>query len=218
MMKNLSDYVFEKFQVSKDNIKIHTYAYHPKDKDELIECIKEKIEKEGLGTKDKPLNLNDIDTSEITDMSYLFDISEGKLTKLSDNGNFDISNWDVSNVEDMQYMFWGSRFNGDLYDWDVSRVTNMKAIFNTSKFDGDISNWDVSNVENMEYMFGYSQFTGKNGNISNWNVSRVTNMSCMFRMTKFNGNISDWKVNSIFMKNIFDGCPLQNNPPKWYKS
>ena len=167
-MNSLKQYIVEKFQVGKDYK--HQYVYTPKDKKELIECINNKIEKEGLGTKDKPLDLNDIDTSEITDMSFLFSILHGNLVKLSENGNFDISGW------------------------DVSKVTNMRGMFTDSCFDGDISDWDVSNVKNMNGMFFSSTFTGENGNLNNWDVSGVENMRLMF----------------------FE-CPLQKNPPKWYK-
>ncbi len=190
-MKRIDTYITEKLHIS-NTTKIE-YIYHPKDKDELIKCIKEKIKKEGYGTKDNPLNLNDIDTSKIIDMSYLFDKSGGPLRGLSTNGYFDISDWDVSNVTDMSYIFYGSNFNGDISNWDVSNVKVMYKMFWGSDFNGDISNWNVSNVEDMKGMFGYSKFTGKNGDISGWNVRNVEDMYC-----------------------IFNNCPLQNNPPKWY--
>ena len=129
--------------------------YYPKTKDELIKCIKEKIENEGLGTKDKPLDLNDIDTSKIDDMSGLFS-HFGSLKKLSLNGHFDISDWDVSKVENMGSMFQGSNFNGDLSKWDVGNVEIMSGMFFKSNFtgeNGDISNWDVSKVEDTHFMF-----------------------------------------------------------------
>ena len=150
-MKTLNNYITEKFQVSKDYKR--QYVYTPKDKNELIKCIEEKIDKEGYGTKENPLNLNDIDTSEITDMKLLFDALDGKLKDLSKNGNFDISNWDVSNVENMGFMFGKSNFDGDISDWDVYKVKNMRGMFADSCFNGDISDWDVSNVENMVFMF-----------------------------------------------------------------
>ena len=149
-MKALNYYISEKFQVSK-NYK-HQYAYAPKDRDELIECIKEKIDKEGLGTKYKPLNLNDIDTSEITDMSYLFH-KYHDLKLLSTNGYFDISDWDVSNVTNMAYMFCLSQFNGDISDWDVSNVQSMCYMFYGSTFNGDISDWNINNVKSMSHIF-----------------------------------------------------------------
>ena len=38
--------------------------------------------------------------------------------------------WDVSNVTDMSWMFWGAEsFDGDISEWDVSNVTDMDGIF-----------------------------------------------------------------------------------------
>ena len=92
-----------------------------------------------------------------------------KLARLFEkfNKNIDISNWDVSNVRDMNWMFINSNFNGDISNWDVSNVERMYRMFENSKFNGDISNWDVSNVRDMGWMFAHSKF---NGDISNWNV------------------------------------------------
>ena len=153
-MNSLKEYITEKFQVSKDNV--GQYTYTPKDKYELIKYIEEKIKKEGLGTQNEPLDLNDIDTSKITDMSSLFDTLDGELRTLSWNGHFDISDWDVSNVKNMMLMFRRSRFDGDLSGWDVSNVKDIYGMFAESEFsaeNGDISGWDVSEVANMNYMF-----------------------------------------------------------------
>ena len=49
-----------------------------------------------------------------------------------------------------------SKFNGDLSNWDVSNVEDMRFMFSNSSFtceNGDISKWDVSNVRDMSYMF-----------------------------------------------------------------
>ena len=106
-MKTLQNYITEKILINK-NTKIG-YNYHPKTKDELKDIIKQKIESEG-----NECDLNDIDTSNITDMSYLFVESDFKG---------DISKWDVSNVKDMKYMFEFSIFNNDISNWDVYNVT-----------------------------------------------------------------------------------------------
>ena len=52
-------------------------------------------------------------------------------------------------------MFSGcSNFNCDLSDWDVSNVTNMERMFaNCTKFKSDLSGWDVSKVIYNAEMF-----------------------------------------------------------------
>ena len=119
-MKQINKYIQERLHINKDTGN-HSYNYHPKTRDELKELIKKLIKERG-----NKADLNDIDTSEITDMSSMFTYSKF---------NGDISNWDVSKVEDMRYMFWDSSFTGK---------------------NGDISNWDVSKVKYMKYMFGES--------------------------------------------------------------
>ena len=136
-MKTLQHYVTEKILINK-NSKI-PYNYHPKTKEELKDIINQKIESRG-----NECDLNDIDTSNITDMSNLFAFSKF---------NGDISRWNVSKVTNMEGMLAKSTFTGDISNWIVSNVTNMKYMFMHSTFDGDISNWDVSNVTNNEYMF-----------------------------------------------------------------
>ena len=136
-MKTLQNYITEKILINK-NSKIE-YNYHPETKDELKAIIKQKIESKG-----NECNLNDIDTSNITDMSFLFAYS---------NFNGDISKWNMSNVTNMSGMFYGSKFNGDISNWDVSNVTNMASMFYESVFNSDISKWDVSNVTNNAYIF-----------------------------------------------------------------
>ena len=131
--------ILERLHINKD---IKSYNYHPKTRDELKELVDQLIKERG-----NDADLNDIDTSEITDMSELF---------YNSDFNGDISEWDVSNVTDMSAMFCESKFtgeNGDISDWDVSNVKDMNYMFYSSSFNGDLSNWDVSNVEDMGEMF-----------------------------------------------------------------
>ena len=115
-------------------------------------------------------DLNYIDTSLITDMSFLFSYSKF---------NGDISKWDTSKVENMCGMFFRSKFNGDISKWDVGRVRNMSDMFYNSKFNGDISRWDVSRVTNTCGMFFDSNFRGY---IGSWNISNIKNADGMFKM------------------------------------
>ena len=112
-MKTLQNYIIEKILINK-NSKL-AYNYYPKTKDELADIIKRKIESEG-----NDCNLNDIDTSNITDMSDLFEYSDF---------NGDISRWNVSKVTNMKCMFAYSNFNSDISKWNVSNVIRKLFIF-----------------------------------------------------------------------------------------
>ena len=50
-------------------------------------------------------------------------------------------------------MFWNSSFNGDISNWDVSNVDNMSMMFKGSKFNQDISNWKIDKFCNVTGMF-----------------------------------------------------------------
>ena len=65
-----------------------------------------------------------------------------------------ISNWDTSLINDMSRLFQYSNFNENINDWDVSNVTNMEYMFYYCKnFNQPLNNWDVSNVTTMCCMF-----------------------------------------------------------------
>ena len=67
------------------------YNYHPETGEELKDLIKKLIEKRG-----NEADLNDVDVSQITDMSYMFAWSQF---------NGDISKWDVRKVKDISKIF-----------------------------------------------------------------------------------------------------------------
>ena len=93
-MKNLKDTIVERLHINKDTGNHNHYNYHPKTRDELKELVDKLIKERG-----DDADLNDIDTSKITNMSKLFYVS-------SFNG--DISKWNVSKVINMNHMFYES--------------------------------------------------------------------------------------------------------------
>ena len=139
-MKEIVKFIKEGLKITSKT-KVDKYNYHPKTKRELHNLLNQLIEERG-----NKGNFNDIDTSKITDISYLF---------YMDNFNGNISNWDVSNVTDMDGMFYGCEsFNQPLNNWDVSNVTNMDYMFDGCElFNQDISNWDVSKVDDVKNIF-----------------------------------------------------------------
>ena len=178
-MKTIKNFINEKLHETNNT----KYTCQPVDSIDLLEIIIDRIKNEGLDC-----DLNDIDTSEITEMNGLFNVKYNKIFK-DFNGN--ISQWDVSNVKDMSNMFIGcENFNGDISMWDVSKVKDMSAMFHKcKKFNCDISRWNVSNVEDMTWMFNCAE--NFNQDLDSWNVS-----------------------DSTCVDDAFWNCPTQ---PKWYK-
>jgi surface protein len=89
----------------------------------------------------KLTNVYNINTSNITDMRYMFyncDNLDGSQFK----------DWDVSNVTTMFCMFRSSEFTSclDLSSWNVSNTTSLSYMFNSCyvPYGIDISNWVLS--------------------------------------------------------------------------
>ncbi len=122
------------------------------------------------------LDLSNFDTSNVTDMSYMF-YSVSSLTAL------DLSSFDTSNVTNMSGMFSGmeSLTELDLNSFDTSNVTDMSAMFDSvsSLTTLDLSSFDTSNVTDMIYMFSDMDSLIEL-NLSSFDTSNVTDMSYMF--------------------------------------
>ena len=127
------------------------------------------------------------------DMSNVIDISYIFLdTKI------DIPlNWDLSNIERLTSVFEQTNFNQDLSNWDITSAQYINGLFfNNESFDQDISGWNTSNITSMNRTFLASR--SFNQNISGWDVSNVTDMQFMFgSANKFNQDISNWDVSNV---------------------
>ena len=165
-------------------------------------------------------DLSGFDTSNVTDMSYMFRVFDSSATDL----NLDLSGLDTSSVTNMKYMFSrignnSNSVNLDLSGWDTSRVTNMTYMFHqtaeySNSFELDISGWDTSSVTNMSNMFqnAGARSTSFNIDLSNLDTSSVTDMSSMFycagqdSSSMWNiGDISNWNTSNVTsMRGMFD--------------
>lgn len=156
----------------------------------------------GLASGVTHTRMYDWDTSSNTTMAYMF------YQNYSFDG--DISQWNTSNVTDMQRCFSiGTDFTcggATGISWDTSNVTNMRQMFQYQRqFNCDIRTWNVGNVTNFStFMIAYGIYPIFNNGFSsgtsytwNWNTSSVTSFSYMFgNCSSMNGDIGGWDVSS----------------------
>ena len=214
----------EKLVINKDYKDANDYTCAPKSFEELRKIIDDRYDKLGPGTKQKPIDFNDVDVSNVGSF-YDEDNDKGIFEDIKFK-YINISDWDVSNVEDMSHAFWNCNnlvSVGDLSNWDVSNVKNMNRMFSICKqlkSVGDLSNWNVSNVKNMDRMFFYCEKIKSVGDLSNWNVSNVECMNSMFYSCEkliSIGDLSNWNVSNVKdMKYIFGNSGI-TNIPSWYR-
>lgn len=103
----------------------------PANWNELKAEIQQRRMKYGIGTESNPINLNDIDVSNVTNMAMLF-------TGRTQFAYIDISEWNMSNVTVTHRMFAGCKSLmsiGDISNWDISNITIMKDMFKSCNVD-----------------------------------------------------------------------------------
>ena len=176
----------------------------------------------------KIIGLDNLDTTNVTNMSYMFKDYQG--------ANLDFSHLDTANVTDMSGMFEG--YQGPTLDFshfNTANVTNMAAMFvnykgadldlskfNTAKVTDmsdmfadcenltslDVSHFDTANVTNMSGMFSY-RLGVKHLDLSHFNTSKVTNMLAMFGKNEVleSLNISNFDTTKVTnMSGMFAAC------------
>lgn len=115
-----------------------------------------------------------------------------------------ISTWDVSQVEDFEYLFdavdrvpGAASFNQDLSQWDTARATSMVGMFRgAASFNQNLDAWSVKRVTDFSFMFAGA--TAFNGAIGGWEISSGTTFRGMFDgATSFNQDISEWPISDF---------------------
>ena len=228
-MKTLNQYIQEKLIINKD---YHDGKIVVKSFDELRKIIEDRYDKLGPGTKQNPIDFNDIDTSKITSFDGLFnhlnfeyvDISLWDTSQVDSMKNMfysceklvsigDIDEWDVSNVKTFRGMFFDCvilESIGDLTDWKVTdKLTDTALMFCMCyklKNIGDIGRWEMKNVSNTCEMFQRCDELEYIGDVSSWDLGNVKSMSGMFRSCKNLtdiGDLSKWKKPKDFKRNFY---------------
>ena len=128
------------------------------------------------------IDLSQVDTSEMTNMSFMFEECRTEQLNLGD--------FNTSNVMYMSYMFSGfgsPDIQLDLHSFDTSKVIDMSCMFSwcRSTKDLNLSHFNTQNVELMYGMFGQSKFNSID--IRNFVYKSNVNIRDMFRY--YSGNI-----------------------------
>ncbi|MBQ7564315.1 MAG: BspA family leucine-rich repeat surface protein [Lachnospiraceae bacterium] len=158
------------------------------------------------------LDLAGVDTSRVTDMSYMF-CDAGVHSVVVDRADaiLDLSSFDTSKVTDMSYMFTNNSFNTlDLSSFDTSNVTNMRAMFKGCLYleSIDVSGFDTSKVTGMSYMFYGEEYLNVL-DVSKFDTSSVTNMKWMFGLCPSleSLDVSGFDTSKVTdMGAMFEGC------------
>lgn len=121
--------------------------------------------------------LEKMDTSNVTDMRYMFRFNQG-ITSIN------LSNFDTSNVTNMYGMFdcCSSLTSIDVSSFETNKVTDMSWMFGnfnaaTTEIKG-LENFDTSNVVSMDHMFSSDSL--KTLDLSSFDTRKVTSYTEMF--------------------------------------
>ena len=125
---------------------------------------------------DEISDINYLNTSEVTNMAYMFHGCWGLAS-------VDLSNFNTAKVTDMKAMFMECSHltSLDLSSFNTENVTNMASMFDASyKIESlDVSSFNTAKVTNMNGMF-LDCNSLLNLDVSNFNTAKVTDMSWMF--------------------------------------
>ena len=140
-------------------------------------------------------------TSLILTPNYGSNIGTSTITSIKKQviGTKPLTNWNTSNVTDMQYMFSDATyFNQNINTWNIPNATHLFSSSSTL----------------LRGIFNNGILAGSNNNsLKNLNTSRFGSIGAMFlNSIGFNQNISNWDVsNIIYTGQMFQGTRVYNN-------
>lgn len=143
------------------------------------------------------------DTAVATTPEHLRDLVQAAIEQ--HGPHCDLNTIDVSRIDDFDFVFEDSPFNGDLSRWNTSRVVCMRQMFEWSPFNGDISQWNTSSVLDAQIMFHSSGFAR---DISAWNLSPQAKTLFMFAKNpkgRAAQTPTEWVVRAFLTDLIKDG-------------
>lgn len=156
----------------------------------------------------KALDLSTLDTSEVTNMSYMF--RQLTLPEL------DVTSLNTNLVSNMSYMFSESKYKNILFPENFgSNATDMSYMFSQC-FDLatlDLSNFKTEIVTNMSNMFMTCESL-TSLDLSSFNTQSVTSMDSMFYNCSSLTNLilgDNWAVNTAITEVNLSDCPLTKN-------
>ncbi len=150
------------------------------------------------------IDMENLDFSNVTDMSYMF--------RNCTFSSIDLSNFDTANVTNISYMFYESSkiVSLDLSNFNTSKVTTIYNIFSGCKTLSEINlvNWNTSNLLKMNYVF--ANCSGLTTiDLSNFDTTKVQTMDWLFYHCSglTNANCSSFITTNVSsMSNIFNKC------------
>lgn len=171
----------------------------------------------------KSMDVSNLDTSHVKNMSSMFAHTSGPKYNLKLTEIKGLENFDTSKVTDMSRMFFGqhSLTTIDVSSFDTSNVTNMEAMFKQDYYMTSfislteikgLENFDTSKVTNMSEMF-YLCNSLTTLNLCSFNTSKVTNMEGMFdstsKLTQINVG-SKWTTSKATTSDMFSGSGVSS--------
>lgn len=145
----------------------------------------------------------DVDTKNVLRCSSMF-------RYFASYTSLDLTNFDVSNVWEMDYMFASSDVPGLITGvWNSKNVKKMNYIFSSSSFQElDLSSWVVSSVcTDLSYAFSNASVLSSL-NVSGWDTSSVTTLKnfCYLCSNLGQLDLSSWTIKATTVDSAFYGC------------